>query len=183
MPGYRSSQLGLSSSMSRIFPGSIIFLQLLFTPDRVFCVIELFVIDQLMDTVSLGKSLRYFQFVLANAPDLIIGHADVQRAADVAGEDVNVEAPWLHLYALEYWVARSSRAMTVLGWGGAMRYSPACSLRGRGNSSGAPGLTRRGVSSGASVLEKSSSSIRPARFSILSAEIRICRTSSLAWEK
>src|SRR5215218_10272280 len=61
-------------------------------------------------------------------------------------------------------------------------YSPACSLRCNGGNSSAPfALTIRGVSAGASLLLKSSSSIRPARFSILSAEIKICRTSSLAW--
>ncbi len=61
--------------------------------------------------------------------------------------------------------------------------SPACSLRGTGNSSGVSLLTKRGTSTGASVLLKSSSSIRPARFSILSAEIRIWRTSSLTSPK
>src|SRR5438552_6337858 len=50
-------------------------------------------------------------------------------------------------------------------------YSPACSLRGSGNNSAAPGLTSRGASTGSALL-KSSSSMRPARFSILSAEIR-----------
>ena len=83
------------------------------------------------------------------------------------------------------WVARSSRAMTpeFAARSEQNSYSPACSLRGAGNSSGVPLLTKRGTSTGASVLLKSSSSILPARFSILSAEIRIWRTSSFACEK
>src|SRR6185437_4197375 len=109
--------IGIEFFNESSFPGSIIFLQLLFTSDRVFRVIKLFVIDRPVDTVSLGKSLRYFQLVLANAPDQIVGHANVQRAADAAGENVDVEAPWLHSNALEYWVARSSPIRSRTGAG------------------------------------------------------------------
>src|SRR5580700_93353 len=123
--------------------------------------------------------------MFGDTADEVIGHADVKRAPNAAGKDVDVEAACRHLASLEYWVAWSSRAMTV--WRVAPSYlpdekihSPACSLRGRGNSSGAADLTSRGGSTGVSVLLKSSSSMRPARFSILSAEIRICRMSSLA---
>src|SRR6185312_10837483 len=115
--------------------------------------------------------------MLGDAADKVVGYADVERAADTARKDVDVVAACSHLPPLGYWVARSSRAMTVERVASQV-YSPACSLRGRGNSSGVSLLTTRAVSAGASVLLKSSSSIRPARFSILSAEIRIWRTSS-----
>ena len=52
--------------------------------------------------------------MLSDAADQIVGHADVQRTADAAGEDVDVEATWLHL---TLWNTRSPglrRAMTAV---------------------------------------------------------------------
>src|SRR5579863_3967243 len=120
--------------------------------------------------------------MLGHSANEVVRYTDVERSTDTTGEYVNVEATRSHR-PLEYWVARSSRAMTVVHGAAPKTYSPACSLRGSGNSSGVAALTRRGASTGASALLKSSSSIRPARFSILSAEIRIWRTSSLASAK
>ena len=88
-------------------PSSIILFQLLLASDRIFCILELFEINQHVDVVFLGKVLGQFQLMLGDAADEVVGHADVERAADAAGEDVDVEASWLYLEALEYWVARS----------------------------------------------------------------------------
>src|SRR5450755_4167210 len=115
--------------------------------------------------------------MFADTTNEVVGYADIEGATDATGEDVDVETARAHQASLGYWVARSSRAMTTFV------YSPACNWRGSGKRSVVSDLTRRGASSGASDLLKSSSSMRPARFSILSAEIRIWRTSSLAWPK
>src|SRR5262249_21673527 len=56
-------------------------------------------------------------------------------------------------------------------------YSPACSRRGSG-----AGMTT-GSAAGPSSPSNSTSWMRAPRFSIFSAEMRICRTSSLAWPK
>src|SRR3989440_12029974 len=233
--------------MNRIFQARFHFFKSLPALDGAFGIIEYFEIDQPADFIFLGKAFRLFQAMLSHATDKVVGHADVKRASDAAGEDINAVTACPH-QASGYRVARSSWAMTAVavapslapssssprtsrgrderssllegrGEGrfdprilyegcsvpcpspgfraeletrplsprragrGKSGYSPACSLRASGNSSGVPGLTMRGVSAGASVLLKSSSSIRPARFSILSAEIRICLMSSLAWLK
>src|SRR5690242_5985024 len=52
--------------------------------------------------------------MLANAAHAVIGNAYVKHAANAAGEDIDVVAACAHLRSLEYWVARSSRAMTTL---------------------------------------------------------------------
>ena len=60
----------------------------------------------MLTSYFLVKPLVNFN-LLGDAADEVVGHADVERAADAAGEDVDVEASWLYLEALEYWVARS----------------------------------------------------------------------------
>src|SRR4030088_3371052 len=99
--------------------------------------------------------------MLGHATNEIVGHADVKRASDAIGEYIDVEAAWSHRPALGYGVARSRPGDDT-----SEIYSPACSLRGSGNSSGAPVLTMRAVSAGRSGLLTSSSSMRPARFSV-----------------
>jgi hypothetical protein len=81
--------------------------------DRMFDLVEHLKVNQPAHVVSFGETLCNFQLVLGDTTDEIICHADVKRAADPAGENVNVEAARSHLPPLEYWIARSSRAMTV----------------------------------------------------------------------
>src|SRR5260370_33793588 len=52
--------------------------------------------------------------MLSNATNKVVGHADVERASDTIGQNVNVEAACRHRLSVEYWVARSSRAMTAM---------------------------------------------------------------------
>src|SRR6478735_4933851 len=82
--------------------------------------------------VALGETLGDLELMFGDAADQVIRHADVERAADAAGQNVDVEAARSHLPPREYWVARSSRAMTpaLAAHGKANNYSPACNLRG-----------------------------------------------------
>src|SRR5271154_781826 len=81
--------------------------------DSLLDLVELLEIDKSDYVVALGKTLGDFQFVLGDTANEIVGHANIQRAADAAGQNVDVEAARPHLPSLEYWVARSSRAMTA----------------------------------------------------------------------
>jgi hypothetical protein len=91
-------------------PRSIPLLQPLFTLDRVFRIIELFEIDEPHDVVFLRETLDQFRFVLEDATNEVIGHANVQRATGAACEDADVIMACAQLPALGYWIARSSRA-------------------------------------------------------------------------
>ena len=53
--------------------------------------------DQPDHIVALCKALGDFQLVLGDATNQIVGYADVQRTSDTACENVDVEAPRLHL--------------------------------------------------------------------------------------
>jgi hypothetical protein len=53
-----------------------------------------------------GESLRDFAFVLVDAADQIVGHADVQRASESARNDVNpIVAFSAHMSGRDYWIA------------------------------------------------------------------------------
>jgi len=73
-------------------PGSIPLLQPFLATDCIFNVVELLEIDQLVDAISLREAFHQFEAMLGDATDQIICHAYVERAADAAGEDVDVEA-------------------------------------------------------------------------------------------
>jgi hypothetical protein len=76
-------------------------------------VVELLEIDESRDVILLGKALDEFRLVLEHAPDQIIRLTDIQRAADAAAKDIDVIVLRIQLPPLGYWIARSSRAMTV----------------------------------------------------------------------
>jgi hypothetical protein len=160
------------------FPRSIPLFQSLLALDRILDIAELFEIDQFVDFVFLRETLGQFQAMLADPSNDVIGYTDVQRAADAAGEDVDSSCVLpLGVSGILGRPVKPGDDSLVCGGGQTQTrstsYSPAWSLRGSGNNSGADGFTAHGASAGASGLLKSSSSIRPARFSILSAEIRI----------
>jgi hypothetical protein len=95
------------------FPSSIPLLQSFLANYRILTVIELLEIDQFMNAISLREAFHKFETMLTDAAHEVIRHTDVKRAADAAGEDVDVVAAYSQLPPLGYWVARSSRAMTV----------------------------------------------------------------------
>ena len=74
------------------FSGSIVLLQSFFSLNRVFSIIELFEIDQPVDLIFLREAFHQFQAMFGDATSEIIGHADVERASDSAGQNVYVEA-------------------------------------------------------------------------------------------
>src|ERR1700744_712727 len=81
----------------RNLPGACPFLEALLLMDGFFNSVEAFEINQPGNIVLLGKAFGELQFVLGNAADQIVSHADIERATNAAGENVNVEAAWLHL--------------------------------------------------------------------------------------
>src|SRR6185437_5066873 len=123
-------------------PSPLPFLQAFLPLDRIFRIVELLEIHESDDVISFCETLNRLRFVFCDSTDEIIRHANIQCATDPAGQNVDVETPCGHFGSLGYWIARSSRAMTVDD------YSPACNLRGSGNSSGAAGLTTRAASVG-----------------------------------
>jgi hypothetical protein len=97
----------------RYLPGARPFLESLLALDRILDLIEGFEINQPGHLMLLGETLGDLQLMLCNAADEVIGHTDVKRATDAAGENVDVIAACTHQPPLGYWVARSSRAMTA----------------------------------------------------------------------
>src|SRR5665647_490598 len=89
------------------------FLQPLLTMDGSFDVFEAFEIDQPVHVIFLGEAFGGARFVLVRPANEVVGYADVKRAADATDKDVDVEGAGSHPPSLGYWVARSSRAMTV----------------------------------------------------------------------
>jgi hypothetical protein len=87
-------------------PSSIPTFQSLLALDCVFGVIELFEINEPADLIFLRKAFRQFLAMLGDAPNEVVGNANVKRAADAAGEDVELEAACSHLRSLEYWIVR-----------------------------------------------------------------------------
>jgi hypothetical protein len=81
--------------------------------DGIFGVFKLLEVNEFHDIVFLGEAFDQFQLMLADAPDEIAGHTNVERAASAAGKNVDVVTACAQLPPLEYWIARSSRAMTV----------------------------------------------------------------------
>jgi hypothetical protein len=81
--------------------------------DSLLNLVKAFEINQPIYIVTFGKAFGSFQSMFSHATNKIVGHTDVKRASDTTGEYVNVEAACPHRQSLEYWVARSSRAMTV----------------------------------------------------------------------
>jgi hypothetical protein len=61
------------------------FLQPLFAMNGVFDVVEAFEINESVDAISLGEAVGRLRFVLGNAPDKIVCHANVKRAANPGG--------------------------------------------------------------------------------------------------
>jgi len=82
----------------------------LLTLDRQANVIEGFVIDQQLQSVSFGKSIHQAFAVLIGATWQIAGDADIQDAVASIGHDVN-ETP-RHALKLKTWMAGTSPAMT-----------------------------------------------------------------------
>src|SRR5262249_51928364 len=72
-------------------PRAIPFLQLLLSLDCVFDVRELLVVDQSMDLILLGEAGHGVGAMLVGAADEIVGDADVERAAEPTGGDVDPE--------------------------------------------------------------------------------------------
>src|SRR3981189_718091 len=91
----------------------------LLTLDRQANVIEGFVIDQQLQSVSFGKSIHQAFAVLIGATWQIAGDADIQDAVASVGHDVN-ETP-RHALNLKTWMAGASPATTMsgMGWQGA----------------------------------------------------------------
>src|SRR5215212_5839205 len=87
----RGHSIGIALFDQSNFPRPIPFLQSLFATNGVFNIIELLEINQAIDVVFLCETLRGFGLVFERASDQIIGDADVERAAQAAGEDVNVK--------------------------------------------------------------------------------------------
>ena len=72
--------------MNRIFQARFHFFKSLLALDGAFGIIEYFEIDQPVDFIFLGKAFRLFQAMLSHATGKVVGHADVKRASDAAGE-------------------------------------------------------------------------------------------------
>jgi hypothetical protein len=81
--------------------------------DGLFNVVEAFEINHPIYIVTFGEAFGSIRFVLIHATNEVVGQADVKCAANAIGKYVNVEAACSRRQSLEYWVARSSRAMTV----------------------------------------------------------------------
>src|SRR5215211_7577451 len=71
-------------------PGAVPFLELLFSPYSCLDVIEDSIIDQSVDIVLPRESWYDLRSVLINPSHEIVGHADIKRATDAAGQDVDV---------------------------------------------------------------------------------------------
>ena len=71
------------------FPVSIPFLDAFFTPDRIFNILELFEVDQMVNSVFLGEAFNGVGFVLKNTTNKVVCYTHVQRAAEFARKDVN----------------------------------------------------------------------------------------------
>ena len=78
-----------------------------------FNIVEALEIDQSIHSVTFGEALCDTRLMLVHSTNEIVGHANIERAANAIGQYVNVIAACSHLPSLEYWVARSSRAMTM----------------------------------------------------------------------
>ena len=81
--------------------------QVLLTLLDILGVVELLEVDEFHNVVLLCETFDEFRFMLEHAPDGIVGDANVERTADMAGENVDVVAAWLQRWPLGYWVARS----------------------------------------------------------------------------
>ncbi len=53
--------------------------------NRLLDLLETFKIDQSRDSITLGEALGELQFVLRDATDDVVGHANIKRAAKLAG--------------------------------------------------------------------------------------------------
>ena len=71
------------------FFGAVPTLQLLFAGDSVADVLKWFEIDEFCGVVGLAEAGDCFGFMLGNATEEIVGHADVKNAG-LAGHDVDV---------------------------------------------------------------------------------------------
>ena len=58
-------------------------------PDRIFNILELFEVDQMVNSVFLGEAFNGAGFVLKNTTNKVICHTHVQRSAEFARKDVN----------------------------------------------------------------------------------------------
>jgi len=75
--------------------------------------VKAFEINQPIYIVTVGEAFGRFQSMFGHTTNKVVGYANVQRATDAIGKYVNVVGTCSHQPSLEYWVARSSRAMTV----------------------------------------------------------------------
>jgi hypothetical protein len=84
-------------------PGTIPFLQLFFPLNCRLDIAVLFEVDQSIDMISFGEAFGDAFSMLVDPPYKIIRHADIQRAADLAGLDVNpVAAVFGHIANLAF---------------------------------------------------------------------------------
>jgi hypothetical protein len=70
-------------------PGAFPVFQSLFAEDRLLDVIELFEVNQPMNPIPLRESINEPLPMLIDSSDQIVGDADVKRAADLAGQDID----------------------------------------------------------------------------------------------
>ena len=95
-------------------PGAVPFFQTLLALNGKLNLIELLIIDQSVNGVSLAESADRIRAMLVDAADEIVGDTDVKRSAYIAGNNVDpVGCGRCPCYEVGgYWIARSSRAMT-----------------------------------------------------------------------
>src|SRR5581483_5034318 len=92
------------------FPCPIPLLQPFLTLDRILGIIELLEVDEFHNVIPLGEALDDLRFVLEDVSDDVIRHANVERATNVAGQDVqdvDVVMACSQLPPLGYWIAWS----------------------------------------------------------------------------
>src|SRR5579871_5038378 len=73
------------------FPSAIPFLEQLLALDRILDIGKLLEVDELVHLILLGEAGHGVRAVFVHAADEIVRHADVQRPAEFAGEDVYPE--------------------------------------------------------------------------------------------
>src|SRR5688572_13125056 len=89
--GIQIIPVGISLFDQPDLPGSIPVLQSLLASDRLTDIAELFKIDEPENLVAFGESVGCALAMLPDAPAKIVGHADIQRAAEFACQDVDKE--------------------------------------------------------------------------------------------
>lgn len=72
------------------FPCAIPFLHSPLAKDRGFDIIELFEINEAIDTIHFGEPFHGLRFMLMDAPDQVARDTDVQRASNLARQNVDV---------------------------------------------------------------------------------------------